>query len=82
MAEEKTQAPAIITVRSNLPAGEDGSSPVALWEKNPAHPDQPNGVKGEIFVTGDKAFTVAETGEVLAALRDERIVKVESAPKK
>lgn len=83
MANEKTEekTPVIITVKSNLPAGEDGSSPVALWEKNPAHPDQDNGAKGEIFVTGDKTFQVAETPEVLGALRDERIVKVD-APKK
>lgn len=70
MANEKT-----ITVKSNLPAGEDGSTPVALWEKNPAHPD------GEVFITGDKTFEVAETSEVMGALRDERLVKVEKSGK-
>ena len=68
----------LITVKSNLKPTGDGGHPTALWDVDPAHPN------GEAFIAGPEPVQVAETGAVLAALHDRRIVKVkdEEAPAK
>jgi hypothetical protein len=43
---------------------------VGIWEIDPAHPD------GEVFVAGEKTFTVGDTPAVRAAIREERIEEV------
>jgi hypothetical protein len=58
-----------IFVKSTLPVERDGGSRVALYEAHPDHPE------GEAFVAGEFAVEVAETGEVLKALSEGRIVK-------
>lgn len=65
-----------IFVKSTLPVAPDGGSRVALYE---AHPDHPS---GEAFVAGGVAVEVAETGEVLRALSEGRIVKSTKAEAK
>jgi hypothetical protein len=46
---------------------------VALWDRNPAHPD------GEAWVCGGTPVLVARTRAVLAGLADGRLVEVEAA---
>lgn len=61
----------VITVRG---AGDDHK--VVLWERDPAHP------KGEVFVVNDGTeYQVAETKAVKRLIGQERLVKVEAAPK-
>ena len=71
MAEEKT-----ITVCGTAPQNPDGSYPVALWEKDAAHPD------GEIFISGPAPVEVAETAAVNDALHAGTIKKTDAAPAK
>ena len=52
----------LIYVVSTLPTAKDGGSPLALHEKNDAHPD------GEAFIAGSKAVLVAPTAAVLAKI--------------
>ena len=68
--EVKEEKPKLIKVRSLLPAKKDGGNPVALWERDTAHPD------GEAFIAGDTPVEVAETGAVLKAISDKKIEKV------
>lgn len=51
-----------ITVKSTLKQGADGGWPVALAEKNEAHPD------GEVFIADDKTHEVAYTAGVTQAI--------------
>lgn len=63
----------LIWVKSCLkPSGNDpqAAGPVALWEKDPAHPD------GEVFVAGDKPVQVAMTSAVEEAINTKRLEKV------
>jgi hypothetical protein len=58
-----------IMVKSALPPAPDGGNRVALFERDPAHPD------GEAFVAGPDPVKVGKsTVGVLAALREGRIV--------
>jgi len=58
------------TVRSSIPAKPDSGNPVALYERNAAHPG------GEAFVAGDKPVKVAVTAEVSRLIRDGILVEV------
>lgn len=68
-----------IWVRSALPPAvnretqkEDGSHPVALWERDDAHPE------GEVFIAGPAPVECARTGAVMAAMREGKIVECEA----
>lgn len=52
----------LITVKSNV------ENCIALWQKNPEHPN------GEVFVAGAIVATVANTDEVQTRLRNEFLV--------
>lgn len=69
MAAAKT-----INVRGTAAANPDGSYPVALWEKDPAHPT------GEVYIAGPAPVAAAETPGVNGALRDGLIEKCDAAP--
>lgn len=45
---------------------------VAFWERHPAHPG------GEVLIAGAAVFEVGDTVEVQNALKDGRLVKVET----
>lgn len=64
---------ATYNVKSALPRNPDGSDRVALFDKDPRHPNDDD----EVFVSGKLVVTVAETPGVLRALRDGRIVKTD-----
>lgn len=72
-SDETSQKPKTIFVKSTLKMNEDGSSKVALWEKDARHPG------GEAYIAGDKPVEVGETAQVSKLLRDGVIVKA-SAP--
>lgn len=61
-----------VFIKSNLPDAKDGSHPLALWEKNENHPE------GEIWVAGDVVVEAALTPEVIAAIRNEKVVEVDA----
>lgn len=73
LTNEAAQKPKTIIVKSTLKINEDGSSKVALWEKDARHPG------GEAYIAGDKPVEVGETAQVSKLLRDGVIVKA-SAP--
>jgi hypothetical protein len=58
----------LITVKSVLPKKKDGSSEVAIWDKDDAHPG------GEAFVAGDEAVLVAPTAAISGAITAGRII--------
>ena len=61
----------LIWVRSNLQTGRDGSDPIALWERHPAHPG------GEVFVCGpQQPVKVARTKKVEQAIYDKKLLIV------
>ena len=64
----------LIWVKSNLPAKNEDTNPLALWEKDSRHP------KGEVLISGDKVVQVFPTAEVVAKLRAEILVETD-APK-
>jgi len=49
---------------------------VALWERNPAHPN------GEVYITGDKVFEVAKTDAVVSRLKSGLLVEVKPVAQK
>lgn len=57
----------LIVVKSLLPKNKDGSWPLAVHEKDDAHPD------GEIYVKGEKEFKVAPTSAVTAAIQSKKL---------
>lgn len=59
-----------ITVKSTLKAKPDGGDPVALWEKDPAHPN------GEAFVAGSAPVEVGKTAEVARLLANKTLEEV------
>jgi hypothetical protein len=62
----------IVKVKSALKARPDGGDPVALFERDPAHPRN-----GEAYVAGKIVAEVALTPAVVTALREDRIVQVD-----
>lgn len=48
---------------------------VVLWERHPGHPN------GEVFLAGNREFTVAKTPAVEARLRDGRLAIVQRSSK-
>jgi len=62
-----------ITVKSKLPADASGGFPVALWERDAAHPD------GEVFIAGTEVVKAAPTAGVTAAIHAGKIEVVEGS---
>jgi hypothetical protein len=60
----------IVKVKSQLGQEADGGHPIALWDKNKAHPN------GEVFVAGPAIVEVAMTLAVFKAIKDGKIVVV------
>lgn len=71
MADTKT-----FHVRSTLPVGEDGGNSIALWERDPAHPN------GEVWIAGPDAVEVGDTAAVQQAITDGKLEKVTAADAK
>ena len=65
-----------IYVQSNLKPRADGGHPVALFETATAHPG------GQAFVSGPLPAKVSPTAEVIAAIREERVVETTAAKAK
>ncbi|GIW06365.1 MAG: hypothetical protein KatS3mg060_1170 [Dehalococcoidia bacterium] len=64
----------LIVVRSTLAPGADGAMPVALFERDPAHPG------GEAFIADDRPHRVARTAAVAARLAAGTLVEVVVPP--
>lgn len=64
-----------ITVKGTAEANKDGSFPVAVWERDEAHPD------GEAFVAGPTEVEVGKTYAVTSALQKGEIEVVGAVPK-
>ena len=58
-----------ITVKSALPTAPDGGHKIALFERDPSHPN------GEAFISGPEPVEVGKTPGVVAALRSGAIVE-------
>jgi len=61
----------LIKVKSTLKQQPDGGHPVALYERDPAHPG------GEVFVAGDTPVEAAITVGVVRAIQDGKLVIAE-----
>lgn len=59
----------LIVVRSTLAPGADGAMPVALFERDPAHPG------GEAWIADGQPHLVARTAAVLTRLREGVLVE-------
>lgn len=62
-----------IWVKSNLKPRENGSFPVVLWERNPAHPN------GEIFIADDKPHEAAQTQRICELVIEKALIVVDDA---
>ncbi len=52
---------------------------VGLFDVNPAHPpDKAHPKGGEVFITGEDTYTVADTSEVRVAIAEGRLVEVDA----
>lgn len=65
----------MITVKSNTKKLSDR---IAIFEKHPEHPPHGAHPGGDVSIHGDHIYTVAETGGILAAIHDGRLVRVGS----
>lgn len=75
--KKQDDAPKIVTVKSGLPK-RSGADVVALWEKDPAHPADPENPDAphEAYVAGDKPVKVALTSLVTKLIREGTLVEV------
>ena len=74
-----------ITVKGAAPQNEDGSFPVAIWDKDPAYVDmtvensegeEVDVPDGELFIADDKEHSVPVTAAVSQALNEGRLVEL------
>lgn len=74
-----------ITVKGALPQNEDGSFPVAIWDKDPAYESQTventdgediDTPEGELYIADDKEHKVPVTPAVSQALNEGRLVEI------
>lgn len=65
--------PDLIIVKSNV---EKLGDRIAIFEKDPRHPPRGKHPGGDVSIHGDREYTVFPTSGILAAIHDEKLLKV------